>query len=66
MAGDASRAGAERAGVEVPPEAERAARELAARVREVAATLPFGADPADFLAALERLAPAEDAPAALP
>lgn len=44
------------AGVEVPPEAERAARELAAQVREVAATLPFGAEPGDFLVALERLA----------
>ena len=55
--------------VAVPPEAERAAAELAAAARAVAASLPFGADPAGFLAALERLAVSEGelrVPEALP
>lgn len=46
--------------VRVTPEAARDAARLGAVARAVAETLPFGADPADFLAALERLAGEEE------
>jgi hypothetical protein len=47
-------------GVPVPEPGAAAADELARAVREATADLPFGVDePASFLAALERLAPAE-------
>jgi hypothetical protein len=47
---------AHRPAVEVPPEAAAAAREISRQTRAVAASLPLTADPADFPAALERLA----------
>lgn len=47
-------------GIEVPASAEATARELAALVRAATEGLPFGAEPAAFLAALERLAAAEE------
>jgi len=48
--------------IEVSAEAVETAAGLGAVVREVAAVggLPFGADPGDFLAALERLAAADE------
>jgi hypothetical protein len=46
-------------------DAAETARDLAAQVRAVAESLPFGTDPAGFLAALEQLA-AEEEPEALP
>jgi hypothetical protein len=50
-------------GVPVPEAGRAAAQELARAVREATAGLPFGVDePASFLAALERLAPAEADP----
>jgi hypothetical protein len=52
--------------VEVPPEVEAIARQLGEEIRAIAASLPFGADPADYLAALERLAQDEAAEPALP
>lgn len=53
--------GAEAAsGIEVTPEASAAARELAAAVRAATADLPFEAEPAAFLAALEELAAPEE------
>ena len=52
--------------VAVPPEAEAIARQVGQEIRAIAANLPFGADPADFLAALERLALDEGAEPALP
>lgn len=48
------------------PEAVQTARELAAEVRSVAASLPFGSDPAAFAAALERLAAEDEPTEALP
>ena len=53
------------AGRVLSPDAAQTARDLAAQVRSVAESLPFGTDPAGFLAALERLA-AEEEPEALP
>ena len=47
------------------PEVAADAARLGSVARAVAETLPFGADPADFLAALERLA-GEDEDVALP
>ena len=49
-------AGAGGRGVVPPEEAVTTAAELRAAVRAVAASLPFGADPGAFAAALERLA----------
>jgi hypothetical protein len=46
-------------------EAVATARDLAAQVRAIAESLPFGTDPAEFAAALERLA-MEEEPQALP
>jgi|GEM_PF-3670712 len=54
---------------EIPIEAEhrRTAETLARTAREVAAELlPFGLEPQDFAAALERLAEPEPAPGARP
>lgn len=51
--------------LQVPPEVAADAARLGAVARAVAETLPFGADPADFLAALERLA-GEDEDVVLP
>jgi hypothetical protein len=51
--------------IQVPPEAARDAAALGAQARAVAETLPFGTDPAAFLATLERLA-GEEEDAALP
>lgn len=48
--------------VAVPDEAVTAAGGLRDAVREIAASLPFGADPGAFAAALERLAADEDEP----
>jgi len=45
-------------GVAVPATAIEAAAELARTVREATRDLPFGCEPADFLAAQERLADA--------
>jgi hypothetical protein len=53
------------AGRDLSPDAAETARDLAAQVRSIAENLPFGTDPADFVAALERLA-AEEEPEALP
>ena len=50
----------------IPEEAVATAAELRAAVRAVAASLPFGADPGAFAAALERLAVADDDEEALP
>lgn len=47
-------------GIEVTPEALATARELAAAVRAAAADLPFEAEPAAFLVALEELAAPEE------
>jgi hypothetical protein len=47
------------AGIEVPAAAAATAEELAAIVREATRDLPFGVEPAAFLAALEHLAAAE-------
>jgi hypothetical protein len=47
-------------GVAIPVEGEATAQELALLVRAATRDLPFGAEPAAFLAALERLAPAGD------
>lgn len=56
----------ERDGAEQPIELGEAARataaELAAVLRRAAAELPFGLEPQDFLATLERLAEPEPAP----
>jgi hypothetical protein len=52
--------------VAVPEEAVAAAEALGAAVRGVAASLPFGADPGAFAAALERLAGDDDIEEALP
>jgi hypothetical protein len=49
-------------GVPVPEPGVAAAEELARAVREATAGLPFGVEPASFVAALERLAPAEAEP----
>ncbi|MDX6748869.1 hypothetical protein SH611_03520 [Geminicoccaceae bacterium 1502E] len=46
-------------GVEIEERAVATARGVLPAVREMAAELPFAAEPADFLVALERLA-AED------
>jgi hypothetical protein len=43
-------------GITVPAAAIEAADELARAVREATRDLPFGTEPATFLAALERLA----------
>ena len=59
-------AGAGGRGVVPPEEAVATAAELRAAVRAVAASLPFGADPGAFAAALERLAVADDDEEALP
>lgn len=48
-------------GVEIEERAVATARAALPAVREIAAVLPFGAEPADFLAALERLAGEEEA-----
>jgi hypothetical protein len=50
-----------KSGVDVPAGAVETAEELARLVRAATADLPFGAEPAAFLAALERLAPATEA-----
>ena len=44
------------AGIMVSAEARAVAAELVAQAREVTAELPFGVEPADYLAMLERLA----------
>jgi hypothetical protein len=49
-------------GVPVPAAGLAAAEELARAVREATAGLPFGVEPASFVAALERLAPTEAEP----
>jgi hypothetical protein len=40
-------------GIEIAPVHQETAETLARTVRELAATLPFGAEPLDFLSALE-------------
>ncbi len=40
-------------GVDIAPASQEAAEALARTVRDLAATLPFGAEPLDFLSALE-------------
>lgn len=47
-------------GIEVPASAVAVAEELAESVRLATRDLPFGAEPAAFLVALEQLAPSED------
>lgn len=56
----AAATGAEGRDVAVPDDAVAAAEGLRDAVRDVAASLPFGADPGAFAAALERLAVDED------
>jgi hypothetical protein len=46
-------------GIPVPAEAAATADELAAIMREALRDLPFGAEPAEFLVALEELADPE-------
>jgi hypothetical protein len=54
---DAQPAGtAPEADIVVSAESRAVAAELVALAREVTAALPFGVEPADYLAALERLA----------
>ena len=64
MDGEASGAGGRE--LALPEEAVATAAELRAAVRLVAASLPFGADPGAFAAALERLAGDDDIEEALP
>jgi hypothetical protein len=46
--------------LELPESARRTAAELQALVERATRDLPFGSEPADLLAALERLAAEED------